>query len=329
MAGPKVSMDYPSISRRLWIVVEPVYKPGSPKAQISRSPEGKPGKYSFKFALSTPGQKQFHSSVDLSNLANSGETPVVLDADKVELSLDGHPYVLDAHLHANAEGRLTTSTMLVDAENFADAERKAYRFLSPFLSWLSFKADVPIDVLAAEIEEDSTEVRCWIYKSQGQIVNLSRGPTDAISLSGVTHEVQLLQAAYREAMNATNPFYQFLCFWKVVEACRVYRKRNQRQHKAGAASPAYEERIPASMGGSDIHRDDVNFFQDYLNWTFDDVRDSMEDTLRNAVAHLVPDVLLLNPDEPDDVSHCERALPVIKYIARKTLANQVAINARI
>jgi hypothetical protein len=55
------------------------------------------------------------------------------------------------------------------------------------------------------------------------------------------------------------------------------------------------------------------------------VYDSMRDTIRNAVAHLVPGEELRVPDYFDDVERCRQAVPVLRYIARRLIEAELAV----
>jgi hypothetical protein len=63
-------------------------------------------------------------------------------------------------------------------------------------------------------------------------------------------------------------------------------------------------------------------FQDYYGKKFTCVMDEMRDTLRNAVAHLDPEGDSLVADSFWDTDACQRAIPVLKYMAREMLRHE-------
>ena len=324
---PGVVMQSPPTNRRKKLTVMPIFKDGTPEANIPSSSEGLSGIYTVKYALSIPGREFYFRNVDLSDLTNSGESQIVLpDADDVRLWNTNIGFIRDAHLITDENRILTTATLIVDADNFEDAERKAHNFLMPFLSWLSYGGDVGVDIKACEIYENNTETRRWILNALGDNKSVSWIPPNDLNLTQIKPELRKLQAAYREALNATNQFYKFLCFWKVIEGSLVYRTQRERTAKRAniAIAPSPIEQIPLNIIGSDIHPQDASFFTSYLGKDFLKVRESMRDILRNAIAHLIPNNLVLDSDDYDDVSRCEKAVPVIKYIARNMLANEIA-----
>ncbi len=64
-------------------------------------------------------------------------------------------------------------------------------------------------------------------------------------------------------------------------------------------------------------------FKPYLGKKFTWVLEQMRGLLRNAVAHLDPTGDSLIADKFEDVTKCEQALPVIKYISRVMLSNEL------
>jgi len=322
---PSAPLKSPSTSRRIWISVEPVFKEGTPESLIERSENGFPGSYGVKYALTIPGKEFYFGSADLSELVNSGESLVILTATRNVKLWDINPQVKEAHLKTDDKGKVTHAVLTINADNFDDAERKAHNFLMPFLSWLSYHGDVAVDVKACEICENNTETRHWTLNALGDTRHITWTPPSDLNITSINSKLRKLQAAYREGMNAVNPFYKFLCFWKVVEGCHAYRKQRERRLKRSSIviSPLPAERVPSVVAGSDIYLDEAEFFLAYLGEEFSEVRKTMKDILRNAIGHLTPGRVVLDPDDYDDVGRCEKAIPVIKYIARTTLANEI------
>jgi hypothetical protein len=88
-------------------------------------------------------------------------------------------------LEPNREGRLSKVKMSLKAENFSDAESKAYYEVSAFLSNLAFELDIPLHIAHTLIKESATMsvrvgfVRQFGYKGAGNLPEhafLDRGP---------------------------------------------------------------------------------------------------------------------------------------------------------
>lgn len=307
---PPIKVELPFMSRRVWVKVTPKSKVGDPKADIPRSATGSPGIYTIKFALSIPGKEVVQGNVNLSALANAGESLITLpDTREVKLrAAKDEKHINEARLFTDENGKLTHAVVEVNASDFDDAEEKAHNFLAPFLSWLSYQADVALDVKAYEIFEKATHVRVWSVYSIGDTRNLTWTPANELGIEAIKPDLRALHAAYREGMNAINPFYKFLCFYKIAEWCekdRVRRVRRRRGDAQGASVPiavAKTEQFPASTTASDIHPDDAELFNPYLGQDFSITKAGMEDVLRNAIAHLSPGRDVLNPDQYKDIA---------------------------
>lgn len=168
-------------------------------------------------------------------------------------------------------------------------------------------------------------MRHWTVNALGDTRHIRWTPRSELNITSINSKLRKLQAAYREGMNAVNPFYKFLCFWKVIEGCYAYRKQRERRLKRSniLIPPLPAEKVPSAVAGSDIYLDEAEFFLAYLGKEFSEVRKTMKDVLRNAIGHLTPGRLVLDPDDYDDVGGCEKAIPVIRYIARKALAKEI------
>jgi hypothetical protein len=321
---PSAVLNLPPTSRRMRLTVVPKYENGTPESLISRPMEGLPGRYTVKYALGIPGRESFFGDANYSELVNLGESNIAVpDANQIRLWDTNKPTVEKAHFLLGEDKKITTAILLLEAHSFEDAERTAHNFLMPFLSWLSYQADVAVDVKACEIFENDRGSRRWVVNVVGDYKRLSWRPTGDLNLSQMHPNLRKLQSAYREAMNATNPFYKFLCFWKVIDACLAYKKRRERRSKrAGIAIHSQIESMPTDLNDSGIHPDDLEFFYPYLGKDFSEIRKSMKTILRDAIAHFTPGALVLDPDDFDDVAACEKAIPIVRYMASTHLSNE-------
>lgn len=65
-------------------------------------------------------------------------------------------------------------------------------------------------------------------------------------------------------------------------------------------------------------------FEPYLGKSFREVRDAFQDVIRNAVAHLTPGRELRVPDYMEDVEKCRETVPILRYIARELILQNLA-----
>ncbi len=208
----------------------------------------------------------------------------------------------------------------MSAPTIAEAQKAACNRILPFLSWFSYRYDVAIDVAGYEVVEEDTEVIRYVFGFQGQEKILVLDESDA--LIAVTPEYKALFAAYREAGNATNPFYQFLCYYRVTEGVRKLRA----QRRMAPLTGRQQEVIPANLKVDQFWEQS---FAPYLGMKFNRALDQFRGLVRNAIAHLDPTSDSLVADKFEDVEECEKAIPVIKYIAREMLRNELAADAAV
>jgi Methylamine utilization protein MauJ len=323
----KIQIERPETNERHQFISVPEFAPDDPRSLIPRSPQGTAGFYRVMFALGIPGKELFFDDQDLNILRNSGISLLLMppgaafaNVKLIEASNERERETVEVQL-ASGDGRVANAQIRVHASSFTEAEHYAFDLVMPILSRLSFEYDVALDVKFYEVVEEQTDVYKWTFGIVGKTKLLGT------NLRGLSKpEFRMVFAAYREAANATNPFYQLLCFYKVIEGVKKLRaKRKEALLTAGSEyREPPDERMPTSDADlnivSSLHRE---FFQPYLGQKFTRVLDQFRNLLRNAVAHLDPmgDSLII--DDFEDVAQCERTVPVIKYICRVMLQNEL------
>lgn len=295
-----------------------------PRSKMKRSPTGAPGEYTVVFVLAVPGKDTYRWSLDAETFPNGGESLLLaqpgLTALQVDIEGSGLPGNVAVVFRPNAAGMIANATATLTARDFATAERIAYDLVTPILSWLSFRYDVAIDLagwLATEVTTGSFRVRAGVV-GQGKLTDNSQFVTKS--------HYRTVMSAYREGLNATNVFYQVLCFYKVIEASRGLRA--SRKNARGAASREHKnESIPVDLEDLQLSwPDDSAPFAPYAGKRFGWVIDQLRPVMRNAIAHLDPtgkSGQSLSADKFDDVITSEGAVPVLKHMARIMLTNEL------
>ncbi len=326
-----------------------VYEDGS----RAGDPAGSPGEYEAQFTLLQPGQAAEKVVAmgttriwAVQNEEIEGDSHLALTVRKdarpspnadaglvatVQVRRQGAE-AAELILEPNREGRLSKVKMFLKAENFSDAESKAYYEVSAFLSNLAFELDIPLRIAHALIKEAATMsvrvgfVRQFGYKGAGNLPGhafLDRG--SGMEMKGQTYEA--LTSIYREALNTESPFYQFLCFCRVVQRLKErLRPRWQKAIVAHDASliPSYHkrERFPESgTEGSDFFPDAV------AGKKFTAVYDDRLRPLRNGIGHVFLEDMgdegsaERSTDEHEFVDEVYELLPVAHHMARTMIQN--------
>lgn len=191
----------------------------------------------------------------------------------------------------------------------------------PTLSRIAFEADTPVEVTAILLTERATQTRQLGATLVGAV-------EPAPEIAGTTTpELRMFLAACREGLNATSPLYQALSFFKIIEGItKFHTNRVRTAKKCGADEPAdpMARRIPAEhkdlAGMTDWARD---HFTPHLGKSFAEIRDAVQDTIRNAVAHISPGMDLRIADYAADIRACRDITPVLRYIARDLIQEEL------
>ena len=85
--------------------------------------------------------------------------------------------------------------------------------------------------------------------------------------------------------------------------------------------------MPTDLADLAVHTWVKDSFQPYLGRKYTWILDQLRPLIRNAIAHLDPTGVSLVADRFEDVDRCERALPVVKYLARDMLRNELAMDS--
>ncbi len=280
-------------------------------ASIQRPPEGGVGSYKVVFVLGIPGKATFTEQLNDSAFIASGESLLyVRPGTYLKVDIENNPDVQEVWIYSNDNGALSRAQIMVDADSFLDAERKAHDALSFILSWWSYAYSVAIDIKGYKVTEERTESQKWVFNALG------RAKAFDVNAGLVSNpKFRVILSAYRDALGTGNPFYQVVCFFNVLEG--LYKIRAQRlRADRDAGRPMHDpgERMESDIRAIPIGDQDRVPFEPYLGRKFTRIRDELRSTLRNAVAHLDPDGESFVADEFEDLAMCRLAIPVLKYL---------------
>jgi len=319
----RVLFERPKVSRRVAITGRPVYSGDAPRAP-QQDALGSPGTYEVTFILSTPGQDAFMEGIDITALLKAGSSLLQMPPGVVQarIAVSGGTGTGGFTLFPNDRGRVARAVISLRAATFVDAEVLAHDLVAPMLSWWSYRYDVPIDLqgwLVIEKATRATRVRVGV---------LGRAAITDNNRYASRPEHRFILSAYREGMNATNPVYQALCFYRVLEG--AYRLRAKRRGAAGATfREPTNEVMPAGADLAALDFHDQAAIAPYAGRSFAYVRDDLRTLVRNAAAHLDPtgEQETLAADTYRDVTRCEDATSVLRYVARVVLENEFRADA--
>lgn len=192
----------------------------------------------------------------------------------------------------------------------------------PTLSRIAFQADTPLEVTAISLTERATQTRQLRTTLAGAVQ-----PAPEIAET-TTPELRMFLAAYREGLNGNSRLYQALSFYKILEAAtKFHTNRVRAAKKRGEATSAdpMARQIPVDPDGlADVTVWSRDNFMPYLRKSFAEIRDAVTDTIRNAVAHISPNMDLRIADYAADIQACRTITPVLRYMARDLIHEELA-----
>ncbi len=331
----QVLLPRPEVNQQVNITVVPESASNAASGSIPPSSTGLPGYYTVTFLLSIPGKEQYYDALDVSDLLEKGNSLLVVPSPvaQVKARISNEHQSHEVMFSVNTQGALAKVQMRLFAENILEALKGTFDLVTANLSWWSYHHDVALDIAGYHVLEEQTQsyklVVGLIGKTKAMDVNIFN--TAALS----EPKYRPLFSAYREGMNASNPFYQLLCFYKVALGTQELRKQRRKatldageqyQEPQGECIPGRVEDLGAT------YQESLDAFRPYLGQKFTKVLDQLRGSLRNAIAHLDPTEVTgksLSADKFEDIVMCEQAIPVVRYVSRVLLRNEVQADPKV
>ena len=131
---------------------------------------------------------------------------------------------VDFYIYCNAYGRLSHVNFKCDADCFDDALANAQLYVNPFLSSWATQFNTPLFVIRIRELESTTQIsRNTLYHQMYPDVQITREQLEGTFW--YPRDSRIFDY-YREALNATNPKYQFICYFRVIELILGLRARH-------------------------------------------------------------------------------------------------------
>ncbi|MCU6481939.1 methylamine utilization protein MauJ [Arthrobacter sp. A2-55] len=316
----------PIVTQEMKYAVVPTFPESDPRSKLANGPTGSIGDYVVVYRLGVPGVQAASSDFNFGSLESTGDSLIEAPAGKsqivVELKMTPDaPTTQKLTLGVNREHRLSYVRIRCRAENFEDAAARTHDVVMPFLSQLSFTHQVALITTGREILETATEARQLSQIAIGAVKRLALGQWAS------TPEQRRLLTSYREGLSSSEPLYQALSFYKVIEGVLSMRTIEDAALRAQGETPDREsERIPQDINAVLHPSDSVlqsESFAPYLGRKFSEVRNDLRENLRNHISHMDFDVTPFGADSYADVVTVLSALPVLRYMARVLLSSVV------
>lgn len=278
-----------------------VYGEGHPFFGRELDPWGYPGGYLATVVLRRQGAPDSPKAVQLDASVMEGDSHLHFPEGFVrrklfekqssvltfqETSKDGD--TVELLLVPNMWQRLGKILVPLEANNHEEAFDKAYETVLPMLCDLSYRYDVPLDILQVNVAERTTLSHMAQKMPDYPEARLEENP---FGEEGVDYSALPLYSTltylYREGLNSSSVNYGFLCFYKVIEG--ILKLRRQR------ASTGDRRRYDNEKVEGEIVK---HFPDDFHDKKFGYVIEKMA-TVRDRIAHAFLDKDGLNIEQYD------------------------------
>jgi hypothetical protein len=318
--------------------IVPQFLPDDPRH--GGDPLGNPGQYRVVITLGRPGFSVLPERQFVFNEQNRGDShlaiappalqqavqlkQIIANSGDGKLSLDCYPN------ERGFLGRIVAES--ISAKNVADAVSKATNAIAPMLSNLSAHFDIPLRVQQMEIIELRTEARHLIF-----VVAYNDAPFAPPNHIPLSDDFLLFVSYYREALGSNTAAYQFLCFYKIIEAIRKRRAREAEEAKTRGETvktvlrevvpeeqqefaPWLNALFPGSPAWDDLDFESI-FLKEARGKKFYRIIDNDLRPLRDGIAHAVLDdeELVISADKSVSSHKLIQWLPLTKCMVRRML----------
>lgn len=326
------------------LVVVPLMQGQTPES-LPEGMGGLPGKYKVQILLSRPGypiagEREYKFIDELIgdshiSIAKPRSERRPEDVAKLMLDMFGNGTAIRFMGLPNDQGYL--GKLVIEdlfAENWYDAESKAYETLAPFLSTWSLHLDIPVNVETIQVTDLQTHASTLRVRTPQ--FNMS---TPAGMSPGLGEDFRQYASIYREGMDTNSPSYRFLCLYKIIESISSRRSRiAQEDKKTGRPVRRFLEQVPKDK------MDLIKLLNEIYPWRTDwddfalnqmippeaagskigTVRERYLNPLRTGIAHalLKSGEIKIILDRMDHIQLVNKWLPLTRVIARLMLKNE-------
>jgi hypothetical protein len=179
----------------------------------------------------------------------------------------------------NEKGELSFVEFECEASGINEARLKFAEAVFPFLDYLSYAGNVPLQVAMIRVEDIKNQITTFNFTSPHQPAAVHTHHQE------IAPQMKPVYALYREAKNATSDFYRFLCYFKILEGLlgRFRSEAYKEARRKGVSLQWRDERVP----------DDATLDPRYQQYAGKSIKKFFDDVLtrefRHAVAHFVTD----------------------------------------
>jgi hypothetical protein len=212
------------------------YEEGHPLGGGMLDPAGHEGAYQVTATLTRRGAPNVPSVYVTDPYMMEGDSHLQMPELRGEGDAVAVPFIVYSgeegeeiwfELVANRQSRLGQIRTTLRADSVEDARRKAYRLLNPFYCDLSYRYDVPVEVLQINVAELATLTAYGTKEDdfREKVFRVDEFIGEHGLNYGELHLYEFFTRLYREATNSSSMDYGFLCFFRIAEGVIELRRR--------------------------------------------------------------------------------------------------------
>lgn len=212
----------------------------------------------------------------------------------------------------NSDRRFSTVKFDCTAQTGEDARRLFHKIVGPALDHLAYVANTPLHVVQVSVLDEVHQISSTDILCPHPVVVLNQG------IGKVLGPLAPVYAMYREAINATSPFYKFFCFYKILEGLlKSLRGRLYEDAKLkGITLPSLQAKVPSY---ADIAEDQKPYVGKSISRFFDEF---LTDRFRNGMAHFISDEgAVLNVNEMEEMERYSSVVQTAELCCREVISH--------
>src|ERR1700682_2891568 len=321
---------------------EPIFPDGDPRC-------GKPpiGPFDITYTLARPGHLPSPDSNLQPEENHEGDSHLAIarpaiphDAKYYRIESIVNGKLLRADGIPNKRGFLGKIRITgVDAPDAYAAEELTYGLVSPPLSHIAMKLDIPLFLWQVDIRDVPTGNYYMRYAAPHQPGRMAN--VEAL----YDPEAAAILSIYREALNSNTPVFQFLCYYKIIERLLQRRGELSVKEKAAGGQPTHAKLLvplepkelrewlasvwPSGIAWSEQQIDEA-IRKECRGRSVSDIRDRNLQPLRDSVAHDLFEAgsISYSIDDPESVKRINKWLSTAKTLARFIMNTDIPVASK-
>lgn len=182
-------------------------------------------------------------------------------------------------LFPNANQRLSTARFNCIANSVGEAQQGFNEIIGPLLDQMVYITNTPLHMVQVSAFDELHQIHASNVYSPYLLANIDSG------IVKVSPTLAPIYAMYREAVNATSPFYKFFCFYKILEGLLkpLNAKLHEEAKQKSISLPPLNAKVPLY---NDIPSDQMPYVGKSIKRFFDVF---LTTRYRNEMAHFISD----------------------------------------